>query len=406
MALPAGAARRVSVAELEQLLAAVHGQQDNKVAHKIDGLELTERVSYARLTKWKAEFPEQLIQEALIKISDGSAFEGAAAEDVPDTPMPDREEQNQMLMKAMNYTVDTLHRLPNFTATRRTTSFGTGPQVVHAEHYEAKPDKQSEQVNTAGVDSGDNNFGKFHAIGNWSVPVTYRDGAEVIDDGQEQSGRASRGLSSIGEFGPILNVVLSDASQGKLTWSHWERGENGDYCVFRYTVPEEHSHYGVDQGFLGRAMRTYPGYHGEIGIDPATGSILRISMDADFPMPQPRSGANPMLMVFREQLEGRIASIEVEYGAVKIGGNSYLCPVHSITLSRTHAMENLSHYSDRSAFNMITRLNDVVFTDYHIFRSESRILPVASTGGDGGAPKDANQVQGPAIAPTTTPEQK
>jgi len=394
MALPACAARRVSVAELEQLLVATHGQQDKKVAKQIDDLVLTERVSYTRLAKWESEFPDPLSREALIKIADGSAFEGAAPEDVPNTPKPDRDAQIQMLKKAMDYTADTLHRLPNFTATRRTTSFETVPHI--------KGDAPPAVANAENVD---NDFGQLFSAGSWSVPVTYRDGAEVVDSGANKTNAKDVGLSSKGEFGPILNVVLSDALQGRLLWSHWERGANGDYGVFSYTVPQEHSHYTVglssqgdssdtanleyreNNNFLRRTKSMNPAYHGEIGIDPAMGSIMRISMEADF---GPRAVTSA-------------GSIQVEFGAVEIGGSSYICPVRSVALSRFQSDERSGVYAaltDKSPDRVITQLNDVVFTDYHVFRSESRILPVASTDSNNGTPGGAGPV------PEPTHEQK
>jgi hypothetical protein len=137
-----------------------------------------------------------------------------------------------------------------------------------------------------------------------------------------------------------------------------------------------------------------PAYHGEIGIDPATGSIQSISMVS----------ANRF---------GSAASIQLEYGAVEIGGSSYICPVRSVALSRTQSIEvtgqqrfrgmgsTISSQSTEGLTDkLITRLNDVLFTDYHVFRSESRILPVASTDGNNGTPGGAG------LTPEPSPQQK
>ena len=48
------AATPITVAELEQLLAAAHGQSDGKVAKQLSDLELTERASSIRLARWEA----------------------------------------------------------------------------------------------------------------------------------------------------------------------------------------------------------------------------------------------------------------------------------------------------------------------------------------------------------------
>ena len=53
IAFPALAAKRVTVEQLEQLLAAAHGKPDAEVARQLSDLELTERLSSARLSRWE-----------------------------------------------------------------------------------------------------------------------------------------------------------------------------------------------------------------------------------------------------------------------------------------------------------------------------------------------------------------
>ena len=45
IAVPAVAARNITVEQLEQVLAAAHGKADAKVAQQLSGLELTERLA-------------------------------------------------------------------------------------------------------------------------------------------------------------------------------------------------------------------------------------------------------------------------------------------------------------------------------------------------------------------------
>jgi len=54
---PAFAANPVTVDMVDQLLIDAHGKTDAKVAEQLFDLELTERVSSARLTRWEAELP-------------------------------------------------------------------------------------------------------------------------------------------------------------------------------------------------------------------------------------------------------------------------------------------------------------------------------------------------------------
>jgi hypothetical protein len=101
-------------------------------------------------------------------------------------------------------------------------------------------------------------------------------------------------------------------------------------------------------------------YHGEITIDPKTGAVFRVTAQADFP---PRS---PMLR----------SDLMVEYGPIVIGGQTYICPARSVAISRSRT-EKLLHVwnMDFSVYGPFeTTINDVTFSDYHLFRSESRIL--------------------------------
>lgn len=98
-------------------------------------------------------------------------------------------------------------------------------------------------------------------------------------------------------------------------------------------------------------------YHGEFGIDPNSGTILRLTLEAD-----PDLGSSMQR-----------ADIMVEYRAVDIGGKTYICPVRSVSYSVGTSV-NVPSFGiglTREA----ARLNDVVFSNYHIFRTEMRIVP-------------------------------
>jgi hypothetical protein len=100
-------------------------------------------------------------------------------------------------------------------------------------------------------------------------------------------------------------------------------------------------------------------YHGEIGIDPVSGAILRLVLEAD-----PDSGSSM-----------KRADIMVEYGSVEIGGQVYTCPLRSVSYSVGMLNVPVSLDVQTSWKREATRLNDVVFSGYHVFRSDMRILP-------------------------------
>jgi hypothetical protein len=126
------------------------------------------------------------------------------------------------------------------------------------------------------------------------------------------------------------------------------------------------------------------GYHGEMAIDPDSGAILRLLVQADFEPNQP---------LFR-------SNILVEYAPVLIGGNPYICPTRSVSLSRGRSLIQIHEWGQ--AFRVYgpfqTMLNDVAFGDYHMFRSEARILPEYEP-----APEEQNSNPGSTAAPKPKP---
>lgn len=82
-ALPAYGAKRVTVAELEQTLAAVHGLPDAEVAMQLSDLELTERLSTARLDRLETDLPGEKSRQALLILADTSAFLDPPAAETP-----------------------------------------------------------------------------------------------------------------------------------------------------------------------------------------------------------------------------------------------------------------------------------------------------------------------------------
>lgn len=87
--IPALGAKRVAVDQLEQTLAAAHSLQDAEVARQLSGLELTERLSTAKLDRLKAELPGEKSRQALMILADASAFLDPPATEISNQPAPD-----------------------------------------------------------------------------------------------------------------------------------------------------------------------------------------------------------------------------------------------------------------------------------------------------------------------------
>jgi len=372
-AWPAMAAKSVSVGQLDQLLGTLHGKSDGKVAQELSDLELTERVSPDRLAHWEKDFPGSRTHEALTKLVDLAAFLNPPATDVVPIPGPDSATQERMLAMAVEYVKSTITRLPNFLATRETAHFEDTPsqQTVVAGGGNLLGARAMRGGQSISVSNSE--YKSLHSTGTSSTVVTYRDGFEVHDTdavrGKSQGG-PPRALTTMGEFGPILSVVLGDVLRSEATWQRWEKGASEPVAVFRYVVPEEQSNFTVGIPTGDKIENVYPGYHGEIAVDPASGAILRISLVAEMPSPY----------------QAMQSAIMVEYAPVTIGEQSFICPVRSVAFSKV-PMAHSAALQQGSAVDVQTQLNDVAFTQYHLFRSKSRI--VTNESGTGDAPPGA-----------------
>jgi VWFA-related protein len=351
LAVPAWAAKRVTVDQLEQILNASQGKPDGEVARHLSDLELTERLSSTRLARWKAALPGSQAQEALIALADASEFLDPPAAEIPATAPPDLAAQRRMLALTVNYVGKTIPQLPNFFANMVTT------------RYEDTPLQQN-------IDSSTTPYQPLHSVGNSIVTVSYRHGQEAVDTGAAKDKRPE-GLTTWGVFGPILGTVLEDAARSKLAWSHWEQGASGPMAVFSYSVPKEKSHYTVNYCCVAEQDATSAAnlspfsqivaYHGEIAVDPASGTILRLMLEAEMKASDPVARA----------------SIVVEYGPVEIGDRTYFCPFKSVSSTLAQALQFNARflYPEANKLQPLkTMLNDVAFEQYHVFRADARVL--------------------------------
>ena len=336
------AQQRVTVDQVQRIVANDNGERDAKLAQRLSGLELTERMSAAKRVSLEQSVRGSKSRSALVALADASAFLDPPAADLLSNAPPDVSQQRHMMALTMDYLNQILPKLPDFYATRTTDGF--------SREQEAGAISQ-EDLSWRKVDSR-------------KVVVTYRDGKEVINPrewGKHPSHPDGEGLITRGTFGPILLCVIFDAAHGQMVWDRWERGTDGTLAVFGYRVPEDQSHYSA--GLHGPLIDSSnaaqgTGYQGEVAIDPATGTILRLTVQAD----PPRDSLN------------RRSDIMVEYGPVVIGGRTYTCPVRSVSISVVTSMGGLENFLPNVQAPQSTLLNDVTFADYHQFRATSRIL--------------------------------
>jgi VWFA-related protein len=359
LALPSWAAKRITVAQLEQTLlsdTAAH-KPELEIAHKIGAIELSERLTEQTLARLSQPFssgsPPAL---ALLLLADRSAFLDPPPGELPSNPAPEAAAQEHLLELAQKFAVDTLPRLPNLLATRTTFSFDDSPQEVTKGGY----------LQRAGM----------HLIGSSKAEISVRNEKETPVAASSQP--VQGGLMTWGEFGSALLIILSDSAHGKTTWSHWEQTSGGLTAVFHYEVPKNASHYEIDTpleqtqydgsssrwevrgGMVGMTassathmVHAKPAYQGSLWIDPTTGAILRVSLMADLK-------GNPTF---------ERGAVLIDYGPVEMGDKTLICPVRSLALSSAPATVAATFAGTPTEW-----LNENEFTNYHLFASTSRIV--------------------------------
>jgi hypothetical protein len=259
-----------------------------------------------------------------------------------------------VLERSVQYLSKTILKLPNFFATRTTVQFD---EPTRKDPQLWKPVTSNQSLDASKTSK---------------ATVLFRDGKEVANadpvKGEKLSARG-RSLDTHGTFGPILALAFAEGShQGKseFVWDHWEQGTDVPLAVFRYAIAVAKSQFRVGSCCLADPDGTIPfetktGYHGVMAVDPASGAILRLTVMADL---------GPRLPVL-------FSKIMVEYGTVSIGGKTYNVPKRSVAIMRQRTVTLLNEWGQ--SFGVYGRfetiLNDVAFGEYHVFRSESRMLP-------------------------------
>ena len=403
---PAFAVKTVTVEQLEQTLSAAQAarQSDDVTAQQLSDVRLTNRLAGSVLQHLITASPGTRTTQALHAVADASAFLDPPSNEIQDKPAPTGPEQSAIFGQVLHYAVHVLPTLPNFMASRVTEHYVDSMRGLESQESQQR--------------------GGLFLIGTHSALISYRDGRETDDPSllatsspsdkrKHQSGTVDPvgGLTSWGEFGPILKVVLGDSIKGKLTWARWQQEDNKPVAVFRLAVDRSVSHYGVSyccetstETTAGAFVQTkHPitlrqiGYHGLLEVDPESGTILRITIQADL---------RPEDLILQ-------ASMMLEYAPVKIADSLYSCPTHSVS-SSVSLTQFESHGELHPAKRML--LNDVQFVDYHRFGSESTLItqwpaqaPTAPGQTDPSSPSAPSESTPSAVAigrePVTKPEQ-
>jgi hypothetical protein len=204
-------------------------------------------------------------------------------------------------------------------------------------------------------------------------PVESERGIEKPSASKNKTHWGENGQISEGEPGPNLNALLQEAaSSGKLEWLRWQTIDGKQTAVFSFAVDKKKSHFDVNYccfpttetqdhiATMSASVSPLPGdiqtstswkifkrvvpYHGQLFIDPVTGSIVRVITNAE---------VKPTDVVHQEVMR-------VDYDQVVVNGRAFVLPVDSFTI--TDVLPNGDSYS--SSYSVRHTLFTVRYQNY------------------------------------------
>ena len=342
LASPAWAAKKITVQQLKDLLVSLQQARktDADIATELKQVELTEELTRSAMNSLVSFVPGPSSTEQIYVLEARSAALPPPAADLPATPAPDAAAQMAILDKAVDYTTKTYTQLPHLTATKTTIRF--------QDNVEAIATVTGMHSGSSDVDPNLVQANRFiHYINSTEVPVDTQNGAEKVSTAKDKTPWGQNGYIALQGQGPVLSSVLQDAqTAGTISWLRWETINKKTTAVYAFSVDKKKSHYAVNyccfpvseqaglmhfSGKAGSGVYTPVGnlqthttydqyfkatvpYHGEIFVDPDTGIVVRLVLQAEF-----KSSDNV------QQEDQRI-----DYGPVKIGANAIVLPVKTV----------------------------------------------------------------------------
>jgi hypothetical protein len=351
-ASPAWCAKKITVAQLGEMLRSF--QQDKKsdtdVAAALKQVELSEELTRPAMNSFAGLMTGPLSTEQMYVLEARSATLAPPPSDLPSTPAPGADQQRSILARAEQFVSRTYEQLPVLSATRTTLRFQDNFEALGPSSGLAGG--AQEVVSNAGF----SNPGAFiHYIGSTARDVTFEHGAEKKPAQKDPTPWGANKMIAIQEPDPGLGKVLMEAqASGTLQWLRWETIYGKPAAVFSFAVPKQKSRLDVNvccfpninqtgkaNFYTATTAATLGGgaggggggatgnfqthtewhdfkgtvpYHGRFFIDPESGIILRMIVEAEL---------KPSDMV--HQLDTRI-----DFGPVKVGNVTIIAPIRSV----------------------------------------------------------------------------
>ena len=324
IAAPAWPADKVSVSQLKECLQSLRdaGKNDQDVAVQLSKVELTENLSAEDIRSMQSLLPGQESRAWLSFLAAQSAVLPPPSSEIPATPAPDLATQKVILGKCIDYVTRVYMHNPHLVATKTTTPYSffimeTSRRDMGTTLYREKPSTKKSYTYNLSVDVESEN-----GIETAAPPIP-----------KKVHGIVESQIST----GPALSLVLEQAAEGgHLAWERWQLIDGRPVGVFNFAVDKTISRYQVNYCCFLRQdpMRGNPEvapywdssyepfkqtvpFHGAFFIDPETGTVVRLIMQAEL---------SPSAPVHREDTR-------IDYGSVKVKDTSVTVPVETYKLT-------------------------------------------------------------------------
>ena len=341
----AGGLRLIDVGQLESVVQAA-GHADEETARYLDASRLSERLSDETLARLLRESPGPRTSDALQALAAESAFLDAPQTEWPLQERPTLAEQRAMVERAVEYAAGYVRSLPDFLCT------------IDTRRFEDAPRRAEKTVP----------WGRLHARDIIISDLTFESAREsyairTVNGHPAGEGGPIGGLTTWGEFGPLLADLLLGKSDAAFRWNHFETLDGKRVAVFDYSVDVEHSQYEISW-CCGKAIVAY---RGQIFISPDSGTAVRLTREA-VGLPA----------------ESGMAAVRnvVNYRPAEIGGRFYMCPSRGIAtwyevthVARERTPIGQTRTGEDWVLAAVTYLNEVLFREYRKFGAEVKMLP-------------------------------
>jgi hypothetical protein len=318
-AIPAFAARKITVGQLEDLLRTL--QQDKKTdadaATALKQIELTEELTRSTMNSLIGFVPGPRSTEQIYVLEARSADLIPPASDLPATPAPDAETQKSIFDKASTYIANTYEKLPDLSASRTTLRFQDNVEAVSS----------SSGINGSAKDvvtnSGFSNPAAFvHYINSTQDRVSVLHGAAQLPSEKTKIQWGANKMITLQEPDPRPGVVFKQAQEsGTIKWLRWELINGKPAAVYSFDIARKSPGLALNVccfpnvkqagvatfytatsaaalgggggggggGVTGNFQtstewhnyKTTAPYHGEFFIDPDTGILVRMITEAE-----------------------------------------------------------------------------------------------------------------------------